>query len=276
MVDTPEDKEKQLPECRDAEIETKVDLSGNDVAGPKANGAPDGGAGDKTEDDSAAQMREDLHSASGDTSKEFEETAGDNPESSDESCRKTDKPAENTDKGSFANLDSANKMELAKSILKQYLSIAINVLVSPQTFFKQMNLANGLTEPAVFLAVSSGGNAVLNAIFSKFDLLSIPGRFIFESIVVLILSGVTFMMAKSMGSKCKFEATFKVFAYCSCLNILAAVPGINLLTPLYGLVLNYFGLRSVLALSLQQTITVMAFACLMQMVLGIGRTLSGH
>lgn len=158
-------------------------------------------------------------------------------------------------------------------LLGQYLTISQKLLLAPRVFFREMQ-CTGITEPATFLAISSFGNAFLNAIMHGFNLLSIPGRFVMESVASLLVAGLAYMMAKGMGSKASFEAVFRVAAFCSCLNVLAPIPGIQFFTGVYSLVLYFFGFKQVLGVSMYQTVTIMFLIGFMQVIVSLGRMLS--
>ena len=158
-----------------------------------------------------------------------------------------------------------------KSVLRNYLDTAKKLLFSPLTFFTQMERAGGLAEPAIFLSVSALANGIISALLGGFNLGLIPRNSFFVLLSCGVMSGLAYMMAKSMGSKCTFEMTFRVFAFCSCLSVLGAIPGLNLLVPVACLTLYFLGLRAILSVSLYQTVTIMFLLAFMQVLLNLGQ-----
>jgi hypothetical protein len=159
-------------------------------------------------------------------------------------------------------------------VLRRYLEIAKKLLFSPFTFFKEMERTGGLKEPGIFLAVSAVGNGVISALLSlNFALLTRNSFFI--ALSCFVMSGLSYMMAKGMGSKCTFEVTFRVFAYCSCLALIGSIPGLNLLVPIAALVLYFLGLKEVLGVTIYQTCTIMFLVGFMQVILSLGQAM-GH
>ncbi len=160
--------------------------------------------------------------------------------------------------------------ELLGYVLKNYLSISIKLISSPRRFFEEIEAASGIQEAGAFLLTSAALNAILTAII-KLKPLTIPGTFIMESSAACVLAGLVYMLSKGMGSKCSFQTVFKVFAYCSCMQVLAPVQGVGVLSGVLGLVLAFFGLKTVLKVNLYQTITIMFLLCFFQVILNLGR-----
>lgn len=176
--------------------------------------------------------------------------------------------------GSFP--DTSQAKAKASAVLSQYLQISLKLLSSPKVFFKDLELNGSFKEAAIYLAVSASGYGVLSAVLTQFKVHTIPSRIIFDYVSVVVLAGVAFVIAKGVGSKVGFEAIFKIFSYTSCLHILNAVPGLSLITPIYGVVLCYLGLKQYLELSTYKTILVIVMVTLMSAVLNLGRMFSGN
>ncbi|MBX9685454.1 MAG: YIP1 family protein [Candidatus Obscuribacterales bacterium] len=154
--------------------------------------------------------------------------------------------------------------------LSQYIEVSKRVLLSPNLFFSEMKLEGGLKEPAVYLAISAAGHALLSAVM-KFKPLSIPSDFTFELVAGFLIAGVAYFLGTAMGAKSSYEATFKVIAYTSCVRILAALPGIGALVPLWSLVLHFLGLRKVLGLNPVQIVSIMVMSSLLMAVLQLAK-----
>lgn len=158
-------------------------------------------------------------------------------------------------------------------LLGQYFVIAQKLIFSPLKFFKEMDLGTGIAEPLIFLSVSAVGTAIISAVFHNFNLLKIPGDAIGLVIIGFVVSGISYMMAKGMGSKASFPSVFRIFAYSSCLSVLSPVPGIGLLVPVYALVLQFLGLREIVKVSMYQTCTLMFLLCFLQIIISLGQLL---
>jgi hypothetical protein len=160
-----------------------------------------------------------------------------------------------------------------QDILRRYFETSKKLLFSPMKFFKEMERTGGLIEPGIFLALSAVGNGILSVLMGNLNLSLLPRNSIAVVIACFVLSGLSCVLAKGMGSKCSFETTFRVFAYCSCLSILMAIPGLSLLVPGVALFLYFLGLKEVLGVSLYQTVTIMALVVFMQVILTLGQML---
>lgn len=161
-------------------------------------------------------------------------------------------------------------------LLGKYLEITLKLISSPLGFFKSMDRSSELTEPAMFLAVSSVSSVLLSTIINldKFNLFGIPGKILMEIAPAFMAAGIVYFLSKSMGCKTNYATVFRVFAYCSFLAVINPIPGVGFLTPVCGLVLTFFGLKEVLELPMSKMLTVMFLVGFFQIIVGIGRIFS--
>jgi hypothetical protein len=139
------------------------------------------------------------------------------------------------------------------------------VLLSPVAFFRGIPKQGNFVSPLVFalicavisgilggivnfligLAFSSGNQGITGAF------LSLIGNIILTPIVVVvglfIGAGIYHLLVLLLAkpSNAGFEATFRVVAYASAIQLVSWIPIVGIIAGLYGIVLSVFGIREV-------------------------------
>jgi hypothetical protein len=167
------------------------------------------------------------------------------PETEDfESEGETGSPRRKSGRG-ISEAQSAAIGGAVKQYLLDYYHLAKSILLHPRRFFlEDMEEEGGLQEPAYFLMVSAGINALIAGL-SSFN----PGLVVILFAVTVIGAFMSAVIANAMstawGGKGNFEKTFRVMAYSEAALAVAWVPVIGMLAMVYVCVLNFFGLRTV-------------------------------
>ncbi|MBY0360144.1 MAG: YIP1 family protein [Candidatus Obscuribacterales bacterium] len=139
-----------------------------------------------------------------------------------------------------------------KSYLLDYYQKASNVALTPKLFFETMPTTGGLKEPFLFL-LGSTTVAILGVSLLSMHLFEFPIMLATSLASTFLVALVAKLLARSFGGKADFEATFRVYAYASCLNLLAWVPILGSLAWFYELYVTYIGLKKVHELSPAKT-----------------------
>ena len=160
-----------------------------------------------------------------------------------------------------------------RAFLQDYLYTTRKLLLTPIVFYGEMDKEGGIIHPLKYAALSCAVHAVLKGIFT-FHFLQIPGFFLAEMAMIFVVSGAAYGLTKGMGGNGTFEATFKIFAYASCLKIISAIPFL-MLVDLYGVVLSFFGLREVHKLPAAKTAVIVAFCGILMIVVSLARFFGG-
>lgn len=135
-----------------------------------------------------------------------------------------------------------------KEYLTGYYRTAKEVILTPKIFFESMPTTGGFKEPSIFLALGCSVSTILSCLLTL-HIFNIPIGIIGAVFGSFVFAGIAFGVAKALGGKGTFEATFRVFAYSSCLQLLYWIPLVGLVVGLYGLVLAYLGIKKVHELS---------------------------
>lgn len=153
-------------------------------------------------------------------------------------------PMNDQDNDSNKLVTSYNIPSGPQGYLVRYWHTAKNILLKPKLFFDTMPLFGGFQEPILFLGTSCTAAALLTAIVS-FGFLGIPSTILSALVGTFVGAGVAFGLSKAMGGKGSFEATFRAFAYISCVHLFYPIPALGAIAALYGLVLSYLGISKV-------------------------------
>jgi hypothetical protein len=160
-------------------------------------------------------------------------------------------------------------------VIRHYVETSVALILSPSSFFKGLTNNGDFSKPALFLAISSCGSALLTFLLGGFQLGHVISNAMFVAIANAVLAAVAFVLSKGMGSKASFITVFQVFAFCSCFGLLATLPGVGMLFSAAGLVYCFFGLREVLGVTMYQTCTIMVLMFMIQALISVAHSL-GH
>lgn len=127
--------------------------------------------------------------------------------------------------------------------IKDYIFVSKKLLLSPVVFYREMDKEGGIKHPLAFLLASSTLSSIISGIITL-KVLSFPATMLGIFASHVLASVVAFGLGRAMGGRGSFEATFKIYAYASCLAVLTAVPILNLIG-LYGIFLAAYGIKEV-------------------------------
>lgn len=229
------------------------------------------GAGEQSGSGNESELEADTNLAT--SSRQLKNDGANNAKRADTNSSSSKFEERTSGGGAAAAIEPSSIPPALRVLMGHYFVIAQKLLLSPLRFYKEMDLSSSISEPLSFLAVSAAANAIISAVFQGFNLLKIPGDFLGQMIISSVVAGITFGMAKGMGSKANFASVLRIFAFCSCLSVLSAVPGLGIVLSLYGVVLQFFGLREIVKVSLYQTCTLMFLLCFLQVIIGLGQAL---
>lgn len=159
-----------------------------------------------------------------------------------------------------------------RDVVADYVAVAKALLFAPAVFYRGMDKEGGLKHPLTFFLISSTVGSVIAGVVGM-NPLSIPKTLGMSIVVTFAASAIAFGLCRSMGAKGSFEATFKVFAYSSCLKIFSAIPILNLLAIFWTAFLNFYGLKEVHQLGTVKTVSVIFLTSLLLTLLEIGHYL---
>ncbi|MBX9568445.1 MAG: YIP1 family protein [Candidatus Obscuribacterales bacterium] len=159
-----------------------------------------------------------------------------------------------------------------RSVVEDYFGVTRSLLLAPIVFYRGMDKEGGFKHPVIYLAISSGASALLAGILTLHPL-SIPATLATSMMLTFAASGIAFGLSRAMGGKGSFEATFKVYAYSSCLTILSAIPLLNLLSIFWIAALNFYGLREVQERGTLRTAVIIMLTSMLLTVLSVAHYL---
>ena len=159
-----------------------------------------------------------------------------------------------------------------KEVISDYIAVAKPLLLAPIVFYRGMDKVGGFKHAAIFLAISSGVNALISGVITLHPL-SIPATLATSMMLTFAAAGIAYGLSKGMGAKGTFEATFKVYAYASCMLIVSAIPLLNLIAIFWTAALNFYGLREVQQLGTFRTAVIIALTSILMTVLAIAHYL---
>lgn len=159
-----------------------------------------------------------------------------------------------------------------RTIVNDYCVVTKSLLSAPVIFYREMEKEGGFKHAVIYLAISSGVSSLIAGVVT-FHPLSIPATLATSMMLTFAAAGVAFGLARAMGGKGTYEATFKVYAYASCLSILSAVPLANLLAIFWGAALNFYGLKEVQQVGTLRTATIILLTSMLMTVLAVAHYL---
>ena len=179
------------------------------------------------------------------------------PESSQtdaESVRVQEPATESSDLGSkVAQFKSRLFSPEAKGLVAYYFMQVRYVLLQPKEFFAEMPKQGGYVEPLIFLGITAGIYAILQAIGHLNFVLMIK-LFLTSTVSVIVGAFFTDLILRRYGGKGNRESTFRVLAYAKAPLLFAwihlgmhSVGGI--VATVYTLFLAVIGLKQVHELS---------------------------
>lgn len=173
-----------------------------------------------------------------------------------------------------------------------FVSAVRNVLLNPRNFFQGIDRQGNFVEPLVFALICSAIGGILSGIIGFLvtlvgegigaAFLALIGSIfltpIFAAIGLFVGAGIwhVLVMLLVRPSNAGFEATFRVAAYISVIQLItwiAAIPIVGsiiaLLAVIYGLYIAYFGIQEVHSTTRQRAAAVVAIPALVVIVLAI-------
>ena len=119
------------------------------------------------------------------------------------------------------------------------------VMTDPHGFFAEMPQAGGLNDPAVFLLITSGLNAVGHLIFG-WGFGGMLSVFVFHVVLAGTAAALFTVIAQQMfEGKAGFEPTFRVVAYATAPLVFSWVPVVEVVARLYAAYLAMRGIERV-------------------------------
>ncbi len=156
----------------------------------------------------------------------------------------------------------------ASYLLKNYWMEAKEVFLRSNAFFNSMSRTGGYVEPMMFLGISAGIYALIQAVCQLNPLLLIT-LFVGSMVKTAIGAFIGYHVLKTMGGKGSLEATFRVLAY-SKVTLLIAWISIGIL-PIGGFVSIFYGVYlNVLGCSKVHEITKIKAAIALMFMAAIG------
>ncbi len=173
-----------------------------------------------------------------------------------------------------------------------FVTAARNVLLNPRSFFQGIERRGNFVAPLVFALICSAIGGILSGIIGFFvtllregigaAFLTLTGSIfltpIFAAIGLFVGAGIwhVLVMLLVRPSNAGFEATFRVAAYSSVIQLitwLAAIPIVGsivaLLAGIYGLYIAYFGIQEVHFTTRQRAAAVVAIPVLVAIILAV-------
>ena len=121
------------------------------------------------------------------------------------------------------------------------------VVTAPHAFFADMPPTGGLRDPALFLAICAGINAVGHLLFAA-GVFGMVGSFLVQMIAAFVLAAILVLVAQNLfEGRGGYEATFRVVAYAWAPLVVAWLPGVGSLALVYAAYLMLRGLERVQA-----------------------------
>lgn len=144
--------------------------------------------------------------------------------------------------------------------VRAYPGRAMDILRHPRKFFDQMPSEGGFIEPSIFLLLSAGIYALLQAI-AKFNPALLILTTLTSVVSVVLASGIIWFACKFFGGKGTFESTFRVLSYSKATLLFAwvtlgPVPIGGLASIGYCIYLNILGLEEVQAVGFWKILTM--------------------
>ena len=119
------------------------------------------------------------------------------------------------------------------------------VMTDPHGFFAEMPQAGGLNDPAVFLLITSGLNAVGHLIFG-WGFGGMLAVFVFHVVLAGVVAALFTVVAQQLfEGKAGFEPTFRVVAYATAPLVFSWVPFVGTVARLYAAYLAMRGIERV-------------------------------
>ena len=119
------------------------------------------------------------------------------------------------------------------------------VMTDPHGFFAEMPQAGGLNDPAVFLLITSGLNAVGHLIFG-WGFGGMLAVFVFHVVLAGVAAALFTVIAQQLfEGKAGFEPTFRVVAYATAPLVFSWVPVVEVVARLYAAYLAMRGIERV-------------------------------
>src|SRR5262245_48106133 len=119
------------------------------------------------------------------------------------------------------------------------------VMTDPHGFFAEMPLGGGLNDPAVFVLITSGLNAIGHLIFG-WGFGGMLAVFVFHVVLAGVAAALFTVIAQQLfEGRAGFEPTFRVVAYATAPLVLAWVPFVGTVAQLYAAYLAMRGIERV-------------------------------
>jgi len=121
------------------------------------------------------------------------------------------------------------------------------VVTAPHAFFADMPPTGGLGDPALFLAICAGINAVGHLLFAA-GVFGMVGSFLVQMIAAFVLAAILVLVAQNLfEGRGGYEATFRVVAYAWAPLVVYWLPFVGSLALVYSFYLMLRGLERVQA-----------------------------
>lgn len=164
------------------------------------------------------------------------------------------------------DLPKTNDFDPARPVASYWL-IAKRAVGDPRGFFRTMATTGGYTAPALFALISFAIPGLITGVIQ--DNLALP--FINLALMggwVVLVYVVHLVIVRAFQGQANFEATFRVNAYASFIQLLQAIPSLilALIAFFYGLYLVVIGLSEVHRIPIRQAVKAILLVMLGQIV----------
>lgn len=146
------------------------------------------------------------------------------------------------------------------------------IFLHTESFFRSLSFQSPWREPCLFLATTTVVQGLALAIVERQVvpvLLAMPVGFASCFLVALIMHG----LAKLLGGKAIYKATFICIAYASAANLLSWMPLVGKLIGLFSIYLNIVGLSQAHQISRARAAAVVLIPITVAIVLGLASAL---
>lgn len=163
---------------------------------------------------------------------------------------------------------------------KQYYEKAVQIILKPVDFFKNMPTTGGYKDPLIFALITAVIMGIgLTIVTLGVGFLAIIFAPVAVTISVFLAALLLLVCAKIVGGTGTYEATMRVVCYSNIVNIIGWIPIISILGSIYGLVLTVLGVREIHKLTTAKAIIAVLIAIaiifiivVLLAVIGIGIT----
>ncbi len=120
--------------------------------------------------------------------------------------------------------------------------------------------------PGAVAAFAKDGNMQVFILSAKLGAFLFVGNFCTIIASTCLLAGIAHAITRLLGSTVGFRATAAAYSFASAAWALSSIPVVNLITPIYGVVLDIIAIRQLHALSRAKAIAAVAIAAVIPVI----------